>query len=115
MRVLDRGVLQRTQARQAGVVDQHVHAAVVLENGFDLDHVGVFLEVGSQHAYIDAMGLGELFGERGEAVRTTCDQDEIVAAGGQSLGIDGADARGSTGNDGRFLGRGHDDYSTQLS
>ena len=73
---------------------------VLLETRLDLASVGCIGEVGRQHLGSDSGLVLEPCGERFELGPVARHQDEIVAAPGQPVGIDGADARGGAGDEG---------------
>ncbi len=64
-------------------------------------------EIGDDGADSDAVAFGQLRGDAGQAAGIAGDEDEIVASGGEAVGIDGADAGGCAGDEDGAVGVSH--------
>ena len=82
----------------AGVVDQQRDAGVLAQSAFYQGALGGVAEVGSKG--IDALsGLRrQAQGQRAEPCSIPRNKDEVVAAAGQALGVEGANAGGGAGD-----------------
>ena len=63
-------------------------------------------EVGGDDVNRDACVAAQLVGEGGQFVGAARDEDQIVAAAGEAVGIDGADAVRCAGDEEALLGHG---------
>ena len=84
---------------EAGVVDQQVdRPGGVGQPGLDGGQLVAVDQVGGQHLDVHAVLAAELLGDGLETGGVAGDQHEVVAAGGELLGEDVADAGGGAGD-----------------
>ena len=103
--LLDVRLQEGCDGRDAGIIDQQGDVGVVAQHGLHRGALCRVGEVGRQQLY-GAPGLGGQAGrERLQLRGVAGHQDEVVAALGQTVGIDGADASGGAGDEGRAEGR----------
>ena len=81
-----------------GIVEEQGDAGVGPEHLLDARQVDALGEVGSQDFDRTAGPVGEPHRERGQTLDVAGDEDQVVAATGEAIRVDGADAGGSTGN-----------------
>ena len=89
---IDIGVEQRRHGRNARIVDQHRDAGVGAQPRFDAPEIGLVVEIRGDDVDAPAGLVGELLCQIVEALAVARHQDQIVAAPGEAIGIDGADA-----------------------
>jgi DNA-binding HxlR family transcriptional regulator len=85
--------------RHAGIVDEQGDGGVFTEAGGDGGDIGGVGEIGAQHGDGAAGLLAQACGERLQPGGVTRDEDEVVTAPGEPVGIDGADAGGRAGDE----------------
>jgi hypothetical protein len=85
---------------------KHADALVAPEHGLDVGQVALLGQVGHHHLHPGAMRRGQLARQRVQAIGAARHQEQVVAAGGQAFGVDGADAGGGAGDDGGARGGG---------
>jgi hypothetical protein len=101
--VLDIGLQQRRGGADAGVVDQGGDALVVAQHLLHPGEVGAIGQVGGQDLDLAARLGGDPAGHGVQPRAVAGDQDQVVAALGQPVGIDRADAGRSAGDQGEAL------------
>jgi hypothetical protein len=91
---------QRSGSADAGIVDERSNTRSRAEKVLDTTDILAAVEI--SHDYLDgASGLGfETGGEGLEPFAIACDENKIIALLGEAVGIDCADAGGSTGDNG---------------
>ena len=73
---------------------------------FDAAEIGLVVEIGRDDVDRAAGLVGETLCQSVEALAVARHQDQVVAAPGEAIGIDGADAGGSAGDEGSAFGAG---------
>ncbi|SSM38703.1 Uncharacterised protein [Klebsiella pneumoniae] len=79
------------QFRGAGVVNEQVDGGILLQTLLYGGNPVLFAKIGFEDACLDGVARLQLVGERLQTVFTTGGEDQVVAAGGESFGIDRAD------------------------
>ena len=79
-------------AATPGIVDQHRDAGVGAQQCFDALEIGLVVEIGCDDLDGSAGLVGETLCQIVEALAIARHQDQIVAAPGEAVGIDSADA-----------------------
>ena len=82
----------------SGVVDQHGDPAVVAQALFDASEVRSRRQIGSKDFDSSPRVTDEARGEVVHALLISGDEDEVVAAPRQAVGVGGANARGRSGD-----------------
>ena len=89
---------QRAGGGHAGIVQEQGDISVLFKALFDEGSAGAGGEVGGQDVDGDAGGAAEFCGERVQAGRVPRGENEVMAAMGETVRIDGADAGGCAGD-----------------
>lgn len=76
---------------RSGVVDEQVNGGILLQTLLYGFNALLLAQVGLEDAGPDGVARLQLPGERLQPIFTTGGEDQIVAAGGKSFGIDRAD------------------------
>jgi hypothetical protein len=101
--LLDVGIEQRRDGADASVVDEHADRLLIPQRALYLREIRLVIEV-CRHQSDRASGLARQAG--GEVLQPPLgagDQDEVVSPLCETVGIDGADASGGAGDEGRAL------------
>ena len=89
--VLPRRTGEKTRHfRGAGVVNEQVDGGILLQTLLYGGNPVLFAKIGFEDAGLDGVARLQLVGERQQPVFTTGGEDQVVAAGGESFGIDRA-------------------------
>ena len=113
---VDVGLQKRLERADTRIVDQHRDAGIGGEDRLDPLQIRLVVEVGGD-------GFDDAAGRAGDALRhlvqpslVACDEDEVVAAAGQPVGIDRADSGGGSCHDCDAFGGGrHGSFSCSVA
>lgn len=84
--------------RRAGVVNHQRNRRIRLQARFNGADTAFFAQVCLEHVGPDAVLALQLLGEGLQTFFPTCDQNQVIAASGETFGIEGADAGRCAGN-----------------
>ncbi|MCY1378336.1 hypothetical protein D9M69_659620 [compost metagenome] len=94
--------IERTTQSSAGIVDQDADRVVVTQARFDFDQIIPIGQIGGKDVDGDASILPELGSQCFHSFAVTGDQDQVVAAPSEAIGIGCADARRGAGDEDRW-------------
>jgi hypothetical protein len=100
-------IKQCTLGTDAGVVDKQGDAFVVSQPRLDGSHCRPVRKISGQDAYFNSGLPRQFFRQRPQPLRIARNEDQIVAALGETVGIGGADAGRGTGDEGSSKGARH--------